>query len=173
MYIPFRDIRMTRIVREVQEVPDTDGRGTTSRRRTVVEMELGQDLPEIASALAAERRVQAPRVPHWYGTTSALYRHHPVQMPTSRVIALEWGVASKASAFLSIMAVHTPVESAEIVRDFTALGAMVQHEQESRLLELTRNGHVMDAIRLARSLYGFDVTEAKRFIEGLSGRVEA
>ena len=173
VYIPFRDIRMTRIVREVQEVPDADGRGATSRRRTVVELELGEDLPEIARALAVERQVEAPRVAHWYGNSAARYRHYPVQMPTARIIAIEWGVAPKASVFASIMALHTPVESARIVRDFTAIGAMVHHEQESRLLELAENGRAMDAIRLARSLYGFDMTEAKRFIDGLSGRAKA
>jgi ribosomal protein L7/L12 len=94
-------------------------------------------------------------------------------MPTSRVIALEWGVVPRAPAFLAIMAVHTPVESAEIVRDYTGLGAMVQHEQESRLLELAENGRVMDAIRLARSLYGYDLTEAKQFVDGLAGRAKA
>lgn len=173
LYVPFRDMRLTRIVRETQAVPDSDGAGTVTNRRTVVEIELKDDVPEIGQALASDRQVEAPRIARWYGTSAAKYRHHPVQMPTSRIIAIEWGVFPRAGRFLEMMAVHTPVEGAEIIRDYTALGAMVQHEQESRLLELTESGRIMDAIRLARSLYGYDLTQARRFVDGLSGRAKA
>jgi len=173
IHIPFRDMRSTRIVRETQELPDTDGRGTMTHRRTVVEIELKDEAPEIRQALSSECQARPPRVARWYGSSAAKYRHHPVQMPTPRIIALEWGVFPRAARFLGIMAMHTPVEGAEIVRDYTALGAMVQHEQESRLLELTERGRIMDAIRLARSLYGYDVTQARQFIDGLSGRAKA
>lgn len=173
VYIPFREMRLTRLVRELQEVPDMDGRGATTCRRTLVEIELKDDAPEIEQALSAERRAEAPKVGRWYGSSAGKYRHYPVRMATPRIVALEWGVVPRAPAFLSVMAVHTPVETAEITRDYRALGAMKQHEQESRLLELTENGQVMEAIRLARSLYGYDLTQAKRFVEGLSGRAKA
>jgi len=71
------------------------------------------------------------------------------------------------------MAVHAPVEATVAVRDYTALGALKRHEQESKLLELVESGRIMDAIRLARSLYGYDVTEAKQFVDGLSSRAKA
>ena len=172
-YIPFRDLRMTKMVREVQEVPDTDGRGTTTRRRMVIEMELEEDAPDLAQALAAERNAPAPKIGRWYGSSAGKYRHYPVLMPSARVIALEWGVVPRAPVFLSIMAMHTPVEATEIVRDYTALGALAKHEQESRLLELAEKGHMMDAIRLARSLYGYDLSEAKQFVTELAGRAKA
>lgn len=173
VFIPFREMRLTRVVRELQQVPDTDGRGTMTRRRTVVEIELKDDAPEIEQVLAAERSAEAPKQGRWYGSGAGKYRHYPVRMATPRIIALEWGVVPRAAEFLSVMAVHTPVEASETVRDYTALGALKQHAQESRLLELTENGRLMDAVRLARSLYGYDLTQATRFIEGLSGRAKA
>ena len=173
VYIPFREMRQTRVVRELQEVLDTDGSGTTTRRRTVVEIELKDDAPAIEQALSAERRAEAPKAGQGFGIGAGKYRHYPVRMATPRIVALEWGVRPRAAEFLSVMAVHTPVQAAEITRDYTALGAVQQHEQESRLLELTENGQMLDAVRLARSLYGYDLTQATRFIEGLSGRAKA
>ena len=172
-YIPFRDMKLTKIVRELQEVPDADGRGTSTRRRMVIEIELADESRELAEALAAERNAQAPTVGRWYGSSAGKYRHYPVMMPSPRVVALEWGVVPRAPVFISVMAMHTPVEATEIVRDYTALGALAKHEQESRLLELAEKGHMMDAIRLARSLYGYDITEAKQFVTDLSGRAKA
>jgi hypothetical protein len=173
VYIPFRDMRLTRAVREVQAVPDTDGRGTLTSRRTVVEIELKDDAPEVDRALAAERRAEAPKVARWYGSSTGKYRHYPVRMAAPRTIAIEWGVLPRAARFLAAMAVHAPVESAEVVRDFTALGALQRHEQESRLLELIDKGQVLDAVRLARTLYDYNLTQAKQFIEELSGRARA
>lgn len=40
-------------------------------------------------------------------------------------------------------------------------------DQESRLLEMVMRGQRMDAIALAKVLYGFDTTEAVNFIDGL------
>src|SRR5215207_1312548 len=58
--VPFREIRAARLVRETRDVPNLDRRGGTTRQRRVqVEIDLRQDAPEIAEALAAERRREA------------------------------------------------------------------------------------------------------------------
>jgi len=172
-HIPFRAMRTTRHVRETQEVPDPDGRGTVTRRRTIVEIELKEIALHIEQALADERRADPPKQERWYGSTSGKYRHHPVRMATPQTVAIEWGVRPGVANFLSAMAVHTPVESAEVTRDYTVLGSLQREEQESRLLELAENGQLLDAVRLARLIYGYDLSEAKRFVEGLSGRAKA
>lgn len=173
VYIPFRAMRTTRHVRELQEVPDPDGRGTVTRKRTIVEIELKEVALHIEQALAGERRADPPKEQHWYGNTGGKYRHHPVRMSTPQTIAIEWGVRPGVASFLTAMAVHTPVESAQVTRDYTVLGSLQREEQESRLLELAENGQLLDAVRLARTIYGYDLSEAKRFVEGLSGRAKA
>ena len=172
-YIPYRDMRLTRLVRELQDVEDTDGRGTLRRRRTLVEMDLKDPAPELETALATERRAEAPKVERWYGSSSSRYRHHPVRMADGGTLSIEWGAAPAARHFLAMMAVHAPVDASEILRDYTALGATESDEGEARLLELAENGQVHDAIRLARSLYGYDLTQATTFVEGLTGRAKA
>lgn len=173
VYVPFSAMRTTRHVRETQEVPDPDGRGTVKRRRTIVEIELKEVALQVEQALAAERRAEPPKQQRWYGSTNGKYRHHPVRLATPLTLAIEWGVRPGVAHFLSAMAVHTPVESAEVNRDYTVLGSLEKHEQESRLLELAENGQLLDAVRLARLIYGYDLSEAKRFVEGLSGRAKA
>lgn len=173
IYIPFREMRVTRVVRESQALPDTDRHGTTMRRRTVVEIELKTDLPEIVNALVTERGTEGPKVERWYGRSSGKYKHYPVRMPTPRTIALEWGVVPRVSEFLRIMTVHTPVQSAKVMRDYSTIETLRPDEQESRLIELIENGQVMDAIRVARRLYGYDLGQAKSFVESLDSRAKA
>jgi hypothetical protein len=173
VYVPYRAMRTARHVRETQEVPDTDGRGTITRRRTVVEIELKEIALQVEQALADERRASPPKEQRWYGSTAGKYRHHPVRLSTPQTLAIEWGVRPGVAHFLSAMAVHTPVESAEVRRDYTVLGSLERNEQESRLLELAENGQLLDAVRLARLIYGYDLSEAKRFVDGLAGRAKA
>ena len=173
IYIPFREMSLTRVVRELLKTTDTDGSGSNFRRRTVIEIELKDDAPEIERALAAERNAPAAKIARWYGNSAGRYRHYPVRMATQRIVAIEWGVTPRPATFLGMMAVHTPVEASEITRDYTALGGLTRDEQESRLLELIEAGDEMDAVRLTRSLYGYDLTAAKRFVEGLAGRAKA
>lgn len=42
-----------------------------------------------------------------------------------------------------------------------------RNAQEDRLLEMVDQGHTIDAIMLAREIYGFDLTEAKAFLDKL------
>jgi hypothetical protein len=172
-YIPFRDIRLARLVRELQDVQDSDGRGTLRRRRMLVEMDLDDAAPELEAALATERRTEAPGIQRWYGSSAARYRHHPIRMAHGGTLSIEWGAVPTARHFLAMLAVHAPVDASEIVRDYTALGATEPEEGESRLLELAESGQVHDAIRLARSLYGYDLTQATLFVESLAGRAKA
>lgn len=173
IYVPFRAMKLTRIVRESQAVPDSDMRGTTTRRRTLVEIELDDDAPQVREALAAERAAQPPKVARWYGRSAGKYRHHPVIMVAPRTISIEWAVVPRVSEFLRIMALHTPVASAKRMTDYTVLGQVAKDEQETRLIELVERGYIMDAVRLARRLYGYDVAEAKSFVDGLSTRARA
>lgn len=171
VYIPFSAMGRTRIVREAQELPVKDRSGaSTTQRRTIVEIELDEEMETVANALARERHANAPKVRRWYGTSAGRYRHHPVRMSAARTIALEWGVVPRVSEFLRIMAVHTPVESSKVVRDYTSLATLGRGEQESRLRELVENGQVLDAIHLARRLYGYDITRAKAFVQSLAAR---
>ena len=51
-----------------------------------------------------------------------------------------------------------------------AFADLSREERESHILALAAAGDRFAAIKAARELYGFDLTEAKRFVDGLEGR---
>lgn len=172
-FIPYREIRRARLVRETHHLPDSDRRGTTTRRHQLVELELREDAPELDAALAAERRAKGPSESRWYGSTSSRYRHYPVRMPSPRLVEIEWGVVPGAGELLRVLAPHTGVDTLVVVRDDARLKALSRPEQERRLLELAERGETLAAVAIARTLYGYDIAEAKRFVDGLVGRARS
>ena len=69
-----------------------------------------------------------------------------------------------------MLAAHVDVESIKVETDYTRLAGLDRAEQERRLRELAESGQTLAAIKLARSFYGYDMTEAKRFVDGLAQR---
>ncbi|HKG94221.1 MAG TPA: hypothetical protein VKA84_20080 [Gemmatimonadaceae bacterium] len=171
-FVPYREIRRARLVRETRRLPDPDRSGTTTRQRTVVELELRDEAPELERALADERAAKGPAVRRWYGTSRTRYRHHPVRMPSPRLLEIEWGVVPDASAFLGALGAHVDAEARDVAIDDTrrGLAALDRAAQERRLRALAEGGEVMTAVKLARSLYGYGLGEAKRFVESLVDR---
>ena len=177
LFVPFRTIRSARILRETQEVPNVGERsGTTRRRRVLVDIDLREDAPEIADALATERGREGPRVRRWYGTSSSRWRHYPVRMPSPRRLEIEWGgVAPSAASLLSVLAAHgADVEVRDVTTDYSRLAALTPAQQEGKLRELAEQGEVIEAAQIARRLYGYDYGRAKRYVEALAvGKVRA
>jgi len=169
VFIPYREIRCARLVREWRDVPESSGSEMTRQRRVLVELELRQDAPELQQALAAERRVKAPKVPRWYGSSSTLYRHYPVRMPSTRGVEVEWNAAPSAREILRVLAAHCDVEALDVAKDFTRIKQLDRQAQEAQLQELAETGQEMTATRLARSLYGYSLRDAECFVAGLVG----
>jgi ribosomal protein L7/L12 len=69
---------------------------------------------------------------------------------------------------LDTLARHTMVRPAvELTNDFYDLEKLSRADQDARLLELAESGDKIGAIALARRLYGYDLAQAKDFIERL------
>jgi ribosomal protein L7/L12 len=87
------------------------------------------------------------------------------------LLQVEWGVVPGPSAFLAEVGRHTRVlPAAQQVREFTHAGAANREEQDGRVLELAEAGQMVAAIRLARELRGYDLAQAKAFVEALCAR---
>ena len=79
------------------------------------------------------------------------------------------GRCSGPETLLEILRPYSAIEAAagtarESPESFEGL---TRDEQEARLLELSETGQGMAAITLARRLYGYDLTQAKAFVDGL------
>jgi hypothetical protein len=125
-----------------------------------VELELGVDAAPLAQALAGESAKRA--------SIGATYRHYPVRMASPTTLQLEWSVAPRAEVLLDSLRQYTTIAAPiETSRDYSHLEGLSRAEQERRLKELTETGQTIAAIRIARTLYSYDLAQARAFVEDL------
>lgn len=168
VFIPFRKIRAARLVRQRQELPGDRRDVSQVRFSRLVELELAADSSSLAEALASERVREAPKIARLFGSASTSYRHYPVRLASPGDLQVEWGVVPGAKSFLNGLRQHTDIAApAKVSRDFTHLKELSREKQEEQLLELAESGQTMAAIKIARELYSYDLTEAKAFVDGL------
>jgi hypothetical protein len=171
VFVPHREIRSVRLVRERRNLPDQRGAGSSMRFRRMVEFELAGESGPLARALADERAKPSPKEARWYGYSGTKYKHYPMSLVSATRLRLEWGIVPGPAVFLHAMRRHTDVLTpVRVVQDYDGLEALSREEQETRLLELAESGQTMAAIGLARRLYSYNLTEARAFVEGLVGR---
>lgn len=165
VFIPYREIRSVREVRQRRDIPYRDDPNTqvdrvAEQRRRLVEFELAGDSAPLAQALADESARRPPN--------STLYRHYPVQMESSTCLQVEWGVVPGVKVLLDALSRYTHIATpVEVSQDYVNLQGLSRQEQEKRLLELDETGQTFAAIYLARKLYSYDLTQARAFVEGL------
>lgn len=173
-FIPYGEIRSARRVDEIKEIAEVDdNRRPTTTTRTLrwLELELAGDSRQLAIALANEtdmvlrtRRVGDEKI-------STRYQHFPVLLPAPQTLRIEWAVRPKLDVILEKLTRHTLVRPAESAKkDLANLENLSRAEQETRLLELAESGDKIGAIAMARRLYGYDLNQAKEFVEGLAGK---
>jgi hypothetical protein len=167
-FVPFRDIRSAKLVREMRAVRESDN-GVKGQQRVLVQLQLADDSTELSRALDAERGAQAPKVKHWYGSTSMRAMHFPVRMASARCLEIEWGATPGASDFIKRMAVHVDTEASDVSKDFTSLSRLTRYEQDAAIRELAETGEIFAAQALARRLFGFDNTQAHQYVGTMVG----
>jgi len=167
VFIPYHAIKSARVVRERRELPDYDasprGGSVTVQRATTVVLHLTGDATPVTKAIDDEvRRITGRDRP------STRYRHAPVRMSSANALELDWAVVPRASALVALLSGHgVPTETADATTDYAHLERLTRDEQEKRLLELVEKGNTIAAIQIARRLYGYDLTRAKQFVDGL------
>jgi ribosomal protein L7/L12 len=94
-------------------------------------------------------------------------------MPSAGRLQLDWRVAPSAQAFLNAISPCTDI-AAPTSRslDYSELKGMRREQQEQRLLQLAQAGQKIAAIKIARELYGYDLTQGRAFVEDLVGKRE-
>jgi hypothetical protein len=167
VFLPYSDIRSARVLKERQHIPDRDGPGQEmTRTRRILELELASDSRPLARALAGERERLFAESVVGAGRLSVRYRHLPVQLVCAKFLRIEWGVVPSAPILLDALSRHTLIHKPRsISKDLVNLEQLSQAEQESRLLELAMAGDMAGAVTLARQLYSYDLTTAKKFVE--------
>jgi len=170
--IPYGAIRSARAIRGRRELPDPDStryqNSTTIQRFRSVRLELTGDVSPLTRALDEEirRAVGKSRA----DGLRTRYHHVPVRMASPTTLELEWAVVPREDHLLALLASHgVPTDRTEATSDYSQLETLGRDEQERRLLELVERGDTIAAIRIARRLYGYDLTRAKQFVASLGG----
>lgn len=165
VFIHYHEIRSIWLVNEHSEIPYRDldrplAEESTEWHRRFIEFDLLGDTSLLANALAAEHAKRP--------ANATLYKDYPVRLSSPGRVQVAWKVAPGSQVFLDAMRKHTMVTNAvEKYQDFTNLKGLSRKEQEDRLLELLDAGQTIDAVYIARKLYGYNLPEARDFVEGL------
>ena len=168
-FLPYHDIRSVRVVRDHTTFADMQGHRATQTMR-LVELDLAVDVTELAKALDTERARPASSEKHWYGTSSTLFRHYPVLVKPPSFLQMQWSVTPGWKAFLAALGPFAQIAPPlSVSEDLTRLSSLSREQQEQRLRWLDARGETVLAIYTARRLYGYDLSEAKSFVDTLRG----
>jgi hypothetical protein len=173
-FIPYSAVRSARRVTERRDIPYRApdwyrAVRVTRQTRRLVELELADD-SSLAKALEDEVSRKPPTEKHWYGTSGTKYNHAPVWLAGSGLLDVEWGVAPGADSFLEAIRSYAKIEApVEVTVDYTRLKGLSREEQERRIAELAGSGQIIAAVYVARRLLGYDLTQARSFVDGLLG----
>lgn len=146
---------------------DAEGRETQNHRDELrIRLTHGETDP-LARALLQERgRVGARR----FGISTTA-RHYPVRLAAADEILVDWAGPDKSTnptldRLLPMLASQFPVR--ELTRHgHVPYADLSRAEQEDQLADLAAAGDIISAVKIAKELYGFDTTQARRFVEQL------
>ena len=172
-FIPYRDIRVARAVRERRELPELSRNDRTVSIQTLhlVELELTCDTSMLGAALKAESARPAPREAAWYGTTGVKFQHYPVVLDDASRLRLTWECVPSVRVFLDDVSRHVQVgASTSTTKSFQNLSSDSHADQEEQIAGLARAGQLVYAIAIARRLYGYDLRQARAYVERLAAR---
>jgi hypothetical protein len=152
--------------------PGSRGGNTTSFHTFLDLNTTARDLSPLKEQLVYERNLKMP-VTGTFVKSSGKSQHYPVSVVDNRTVRIEWRspqdivtpAAKKALDTLNGQGIHIEALHKEVIdltRDRTDHSRM-----EDNILLLAERGNRVAAVKLARRTYGFDITEAKEFVEGL------
>lgn len=177
VFIPRNEIKQVRSSRQKTRVVYrgenfTNAEDDGLEKYDFLEIKLyGHDLSEIEECLEIEKRKNCPTF--LKGVTKRA-RGAALKTQPKGIIKLDWKTKAtrltpSIDTIISVLSQQYATSSIE-GEDQAAIKTLDKENQEKRLLELAGMGNMMDAVILARELYGFNLTDAKQFIDELSGR---
>ena len=172
-FIPYREIRVARAIRERRELPELsrNERAVSIQTIWIVEFELSCDVAAFGEALKAERVRPAPREAAWYGSTGIKFQHYPVSLENGARLRLTWECVPGTTVFLDALRRYVQVgATTSSLKSFDNLATSSRADQEEQLAALARVGQVIYAIAIARRLYGYDLRQARAYVERLVAR---
>lgn len=163
--IDHRELAAARIRRQKMET--SIGDGTTKWTQIDVELRfVNEHTDELVRAIGEERRrTPPPRIVTSYS------RHAPVSLPRPDVVRIACrGRSDRVVPGAEVLLAHLPPS---VATDTVEVDRSTDHLSDDAIdalvLDLAESGAVLDAVKLLRERYGYDLTEAKQFVDQLRG----
>lgn len=159
LYLTAREVAWLRTRKDTLETPDEKGSWSLSRAHHWLEIGLRNvDPAPIGQALAEEAKLR--------DTRGGRVNDFPLTVTRDGTLRLQLNRPDAAVRLLRLSySVRLPQESRS-----PGFRDMSRAEQEDHVLALAAAGDSFAAIKAAREVYGFDLAEAKAFVEELQGR---
>lgn len=132
--------------------------------RKYVEITLhDDDLTALTELIAAERARQ--RGPS--RKDGMVAQHMPVAVLPGGVVQIDWaGISPGLGGTMRRLGQAYKVLEEKVTRSELS-DESPSEDKERRLLELTERGEIIEAVKLAKALYGYDTTKAKAYVDEL------
>jgi hypothetical protein len=176
-FIPRRELRWLRghgqLVRQVDKGGDFTSREDDALgRQNYLEIALyGEDAEAIAACLKRERALW---VPSFVKGVRMAAKGAAVSVRPDGAIRIDWTTKGTrlrpklAEALERLARDYPPASGLETEQDQAK--RLDRAAREQRLLDMVHQGNTINAVIVAKDLYGFTTTEAKRFLDELQGR---
>ena len=176
-FIPRRDVRWLRghdqMARHVGRTGDFKStEDDTLAKQAYLEIKVdGDDLAEVTERLEQERDLWSPTMIRGVRQKA---KGAAVSVRPGGVLRIDWrtkGTRLRPRLKDALAALSPGYRLAAEIESEQAQAKNLDHAaQEERLLDMLRQGNTVDAVVVARDLYGFSVTEAKQFLDELQNR---
>ena len=155
--VPRREIDWIRAYSQKLEAQDSDGDWNNTRMVKGLQIKLKGNLD--TAPLSDALREEAKRRDH----KGIRFNHYPVTLGAESILRVEVG---KPKALLKQLAPYYTTTTGQEV-PLKHFRDMTTDEKENHILDLALAGQKIDAIKAARAVYGYDLAQAKKMVEGL------
>jgi len=163
----YGEIAWAKLVKERRKSPNTDGKGGYQIQwLTYIDLGLtNPDLSALDTNLAAERKIRP--------TTgiNMVTLDYPVQVQPNGVVEVRWnaGIRPTAKKALEVLGRRVKIlETERRVTDLTHHAGANPEEEKAKILALAKSGDHFGAVKLAQQVYGYNLTQATNFVDGLA-----
>lgn len=168
VFIPNEDVASVRARRvKMKRTAEVEGESAPLGGEKYVEIRVEgeSDLVELEEALTAERKKRGDGK----GGGGTVSLHYPVRVLPGGVIEFDWsGIQPGLRRAVKLLGRTYSVAPEEVSRA-PMLEDLPPEEREDQLRALMSRGETILAIKLTRKFYGYNLAEAKSFLDGLVG----
>ena len=163
----YGEIAWAKLVKERRKSPNTDGKGGF-QIQWLTYIDLGMANPDLSAFeanLAAERKTRPAT------GMNIVIIDYPVQVQPNGVVEIRWngGLRPPAKKALEVLGRRVKIlETEHRKTDLTHHAGASPEEDKANILALAKSGDHFGAVRLARQVYGYDLTQATDFVNKLT-----